>query len=156
MVYALLGIPIVASCLGYLAAQLLGQMELHLLQGMPAITAAFAKYDADASGQLSLKELRSALKDLEIELSDMEFRALVAGASLSLLGLATPLHSGGGGRSRRWRTYTYACTWRGRGVSPHGPLGKLLLLRRAAPAACLAGLCYAMLCWAGLGWAGLG
>ena len=69
ILYALVGIPVVASCLGYLAAQILGVIEGVLVAAMDEIPKAFAEFDSDNSGQLSLQELRDALSLLDIELS---------------------------------------------------------------------------------------
>ena len=78
VIYAFFSIPVTASCLGYLASQLLSAIEALLVAEMDEVATAFASFDKDGSGQLSLQELRAALHTLHIDLSNREFKSVVA------------------------------------------------------------------------------
>ena len=78
MVYALIGIPIVGTCVGLLAGQLLRMLEHWAVIHMDVVEQAFRHYDEDDSGFLSREEFRAALEDLDIFLSTAQFEKLVA------------------------------------------------------------------------------
>jgi hypothetical protein len=77
MVYAAIGIPIVTTCVGSLAAQFLSFVEWWAVARMDVVETAFNFYDTDRSGQLDEDELFRALQDLQIHLSREEIRAVV-------------------------------------------------------------------------------
>lgn len=78
MVYALIGIPVVGTCVGVLAAQLLQMLENWAVMHMNIVEQAFKHYDEDESGFLSREEFRDALEDLDIFLSKADFEKLMA------------------------------------------------------------------------------
>ena len=78
MVYALVGIPIVGTCVGVLASQLLKMLEHWAVMHMDVVEQAFKHYDVDDTGFLSREEFREALEDLDIFLTAAQFEQLVA------------------------------------------------------------------------------
>ena len=77
MVYALIGIPIVGTCVGVLAAQFLRMLEHWAVMHMDIVEQAFKHYDEDDSGYLCREEFRAALEDLGIFLPAAQFDKLV-------------------------------------------------------------------------------
>ena len=77
MVYALVGIPVVGTCVGVLASQLLNMLETWAVMNMDIVDQAFKHYDDDDSGYLSREEFREALEDLEIHLNTAQFEQLM-------------------------------------------------------------------------------
>ena len=74
IVYAIFGIPIVGTCVGLLAAQVLGVLEWWAVIHMDVVESAFQHYDDDESGFLDEKEMNNALEDLEIHMTPKEVR----------------------------------------------------------------------------------
>jgi len=77
MVYAAVGIPLVGSAVGFLAAQFLGVLEWYAVLHMDVVQGAFEHYDEDESGWLCESEFYSALEDLEIHLTPKEVRRVM-------------------------------------------------------------------------------
>ena len=77
MVYAALGIPIVTTCVGNLAAQFLGFVEFWAVAHMDVVETAFNFYDTDSSGHLDEEEFFRALEDLQIHLSREEVKSII-------------------------------------------------------------------------------
>jgi hypothetical protein len=65
--YAMFGIPVVGTCVGILAGQVLTGLEFIAVMHMNELVLAFEHFDTDNSGFLDLDEFREALEQLKIE-----------------------------------------------------------------------------------------
>ena len=77
VLYALVGIPLTASCLLIMAERALRNVTWLFTLGSDRIQAAFDAFDDDNSGELDLVEFKLAIQQLGINITEQQFERLV-------------------------------------------------------------------------------
>ena len=77
VLYALVGIPLTASCLLIMAERALRNITWLFTLGSDRIQAAFDAFDDDNSGELDLDEFKLAIQQLGINITERQFERLV-------------------------------------------------------------------------------